>query len=97
VFYAYQVINAQPDPTGAMNVQVSATLYRESKALGTSQPVTVNEKNQPDPKRLLVSSDFRLGTHLQPGDYTLQVSAIDKNAPDKRGSATQSIDFEVID
>jgi hypothetical protein len=61
VFYAYHVINAHPDPTGAMNVEVSATLYRESKALGTSQPVPVNGKNQPDPKRRLVSSDFRLG------------------------------------
>jgi hypothetical protein len=44
-----------------------------------------------------VADDFRLGTALHSGDFTLQVTAVDKNAPVKRDTAIQSIDFEVAE
>ncbi len=97
VFYAYQVLNAQPDREGSVNVEVRAALYREGRVLGTSAPVVVDAKDQPDRKRLVATGDFHLGKQLSPGNYTLQVTAVDKNAPAKRSTAAQAVDFEVIE
>jgi hypothetical protein len=62
-----------------------------------SPPLGIDPKDQADARRLVVSNDFRLGKQLTPGDYTLQVTVVDKNAPEKRATANQSTDFEVVD
>ena len=95
VFYASQVLNASPDASGAFHVEVQAALYRDGRALGSSKPILVDAAHKLDPKRLLLASDFRLGKQLPPGDYSLQLTAVDKNAPDKRNKFVESIDFEV--
>jgi VWFA-related protein len=97
VAYAYQVLNAQLAPDGSMNVAVTAALFRDGKALGSSAPIAINPKGQADAKRLVVSNDFRLGKQLTPGDYSLQVNVIDKNAPEKRAKAGQATDFEIVE
>jgi hypothetical protein len=45
----------------------------------------------------VASGDLRLGTQLKPGDYTLEISAVDKNAPENRSKTSQTVDFEVIE
>jgi VWFA-related protein len=97
VLYAYQVLNAKPAADGSTNVELRATLYHDGKALGTSAPMAIDPKDQTDVKRLVVNNDFRLGKQLTPGDYTLQVTAVDKNAPEKRATASQTADFEIVE
>jgi hypothetical protein len=97
IFYACQVLNAQPGADSSTHVEVQATLFRDQQALGSSKPMVVDGKDQPDGQRLLVADDFRLGSQLHSGDFTLRVTAVNKNSPPKRGTATQSIDFEVTE
>jgi VWFA-related protein len=97
VFYACQVLNAQPGLDGSLHVEVRATLFRDRQALGSSKPTVVDEKGQPDRRRLVVTGNFQLGKQLHPGTYTLQVTSVDRNAPASRGTASQSIDFEVTE
>ncbi len=97
VFYTYQVLNVRHAPDGSRNVEARATLYHDGRALGASTPMAMDPKGQADAKRLVVSNDFRLGKGLTPGDYTLQVTVVDKNAPEKRATASQTTDFEVIE
>jgi len=97
VFFAYQVLNAQPAGDGSIRVEVRAALYRGRQALGTSKPMLADAKGQADPKHLVIADDFRLGKQLPPGDYSVQVTAVDKNAPAARATATQSIDFELTE
>jgi len=59
--------------------------------------MAVDPKDQTDVKRLVVNNDFRLGKQLTPGDYTLQITAVDKNAPEKRAKDSQTADFEVVE
>jgi len=59
--------------------------------------VAIDPKDQADARRLVVNNDFRLGKQLTPGDYTLQVTVVDKNAPEKRATASQTADFEVVE
>jgi VWFA-related protein len=97
VLYACQILNAYPAPDGSTNVEVRATLYYDGKALGTSAPIKIDPRGQADVKRLVFKNDFRPGKQLTPGDYTLQLTVVDKNAPNKRATATQSTDFEIVE
>jgi VWFA-related protein len=97
VAYTYQVMNAQLASDGSPNVEVRAALHHDGKALGSSPAMPVNPKGQTDAKRLIVSNDFRLGKQLTPGDYTLQVTVVDRNAPEKHATAAQTADFEVVE
>jgi len=90
-------LNAKPAADGSTNVELRATLYHDGKNLGTSAPMAIDPKDQTDVKRLVVNNDFRLGKQLTPGDYTLQVAVVDKNAPEKRATASQTADFEVVE
>lgn len=96
VAYSYQVLNAHALAT---SVEVRAELLREGTLLGASAPVAVNTpvdpRGQPDPKRLVVSDQLRLGRQLAPGVYTLRVTATDRRAPGH--SVSQSVDLEVIE
>ena len=97
VEYSCQVLNAKPGREGAFHVEVRASLFREGKILGTSSPIVIDGKSKADPKHLLIRTDFQLGKQLQPGDYVLQLSAEDKNAPARRAKATQLTEFEVLE
>jgi hypothetical protein len=76
---------------------VRAAPCHAGKALGSSAAVPVDSKGQPDRKRLAVTGDFRLGTQLAAGDYTLQLTAFESNASGRVATTTQSVDFEVIE
>jgi len=96
VFYDFQVLNAEPGASQPL-VEVRAALFREGQTLGTSAPLIIDAQPQADKKRLVVSNDLRLGKQLPPGAYTLQVTAVDRNAPQKRSTASQSVDFEIVE
>ncbi len=95
LFYTYQVLNARPDRSGALGVQVHVELWRDGKRLTTSTPVEVDEKGQSDRKRLILGGDFQMAKQASAGEYTLQLIALDKNAPAPQNKATQTIEFEL--
>ncbi len=95
VYYAYQVLNAKPGSESSMHVETQAALFHDGRSLGAAKPAPLDTKDQPDPKRLVATGDFRLGKQLTSGDYTFQVTAVDKNAPPNHATVTQSIDFEI--
>jgi VWFA-related protein len=97
VFYAYQVLNAQVASDGSTKMELRAALYHDGRVLGSSPAEGVDPKGQTDPKRLVVSKDFRLGKQLKQGDYTLQIDAVDRNAPERRAQARQTVDFEIAE
>jgi len=76
---------------------VRTELSQNGKVLGSGAPLPLNTQNQSDPKRPVVTGDFRLGKQLAPGEYTLRLTATDLNAPARRNTATQSVDFEVVE
>jgi hypothetical protein len=97
IAYAYQILNAHPEASNLVGVQVRAALRHEEAELGTSESVTVDAKGQTDPKRIVVSNSFRLGKQLAPGAYTFRVTAVENRGSAKWSTATQSVDFEVIE
>jgi hypothetical protein len=96
VGYTLQILNAATDAEGNGHVEVRAALYSGGRELGTSEPMPVDGKGQADSKRWIAADSFRLGDRLAAGEYTLQVTVMDRAAP-KPIHVVQAVDFEVVD
>jgi hypothetical protein len=46
--------------------------------------------------RIPVKRKLLFDPAMQPGDYVLQLSLVDKNAKEKNRLATQTMDFEIL-
>jgi VWFA-related protein len=96
VDYFFNVYNAEPDKaTGRPHVQTQMRLFRDREQVYASPLTEFNLDKQADMKMLHAATRIRLNA-LQPGEYVLQIVVTDALAPEKRRTATQWIDFEVV-
>jgi VWFA-related protein len=95
VTVGYQILNARPGADGKLSVELTTALIRGSNVLATGSPVIVDETGQRDPRRLLRVRMFQFGEDLEPGIYSLKITAVDRNATGANGTASQSVDFEI--
>jgi VWFA-related protein len=95
--YGYTVFNATPDgASGRPQVQTQMRIYRDGKEVFTGRVLSLDAGQQADMKRLDAGGRFLIGPDLAPGQYVLQVVATDTLAGDKKRTATQWIDFEIV-
>ncbi|CAN5701119.1 hypothetical protein BH18ACI1_BH18ACI1_06840 [soil metagenome] len=92
--YDYIIYNAKTNPT---QMQVQARLFRDGKLLVEGKPSAFDTAGQSDLKRIEAAGVITLGNSLAPGNYVLQVIAIDANAKEKWQIATRWIDFEIVE
>lgn len=93
--YVYQIFNADTDPAQRAGLEVHTRLFRDGQPVYEGKPMSLQTVTQPDAKHLVAAGAMRLGAHLQPGDYVLQVIVSDGESGEKHRVATQSTDFEV--
>jgi VWFA-related protein len=95
--YAFVVYNPMIDSTTQLpNLMMQARLYRDGKNIDPAVEAPIAVKNQADLSRLFITGSVRLGSHLEPGHYYLQIVVTDKAAKDKQPPITQWIEFEVV-
>ena len=95
--YRYAIYNAQPDPaTSRPQVTTQMRLFRDGKPVFTGRVQPLDASQQADMKRLGAGGRLRLGPDLTPGSYVLQVVVEDSKAKEKYRTATQWIDFEIV-
>jgi VWFA-related protein len=95
--YRYAIYNAQLDPaTNHPQLTTQMRLFRDGKEVFTGRALPFEPGRQTDMKRLGAGGRLRLGSELIPGDYFLQVVVTDALAREKNRTATQWIDFEVV-
>ena len=95
--YRYAVYNAQPDPaTNRPLVTTQMRLFRDGQPVFTGRVLPLDASQQEDVKRLGAGGRLRLGPDLTPGSYVLQVVVEDAKAKEKYRTATQWIDFEIV-
>jgi VWFA-related protein len=95
VTVGYQILNARRDASGNVSVDVTTALLHAGNILATGNPAAVDGKDQPDPARLLRVREFQFSEDLEPGVYSLKVTAVDRNAPKGSDPISQSIEFEI--
>ncbi|MET0623196.1 MAG: VWA domain-containing protein [Pyrinomonadaceae bacterium] len=95
--YRYAIYNAQPDPaTNRPQVTTQMRLFRDGQPVFTGRVLPLDASQQEDVKRLGAGGRLRLGPDLTPGSYVLQVVVEDIKAKGKYRTATQWIDFEIV-
>jgi hypothetical protein len=70
-------------------------IFRDREQIYAGELKDFDPGKQTDMKNLLSATRIRVNA-LRPGEYVLQVVVTDLLAPEKRRTATQWIDFEVI-
>src|SRR6266566_2973904 len=95
--YSFATYNPHLDKaTGQPHLRSQVRMFRDSKPIFTGKEVPLNPQGRPDPKRITIGGALRLGTDITPGEYVLQITAIDELADEKHRVARQWIDFEVV-
>ncbi|HKQ99422.1 MAG TPA: VWA domain-containing protein [Pyrinomonadaceae bacterium] len=95
--YGYVIYNAQVDKaTARPQILTQMRLFRDGKPIFAGQVQSLDTSGQPDLNQLSVGGALQLGSDMTPGEYTLQVIVTDSLAKDKYRTATQWIDFEIV-
>ncbi|MEP6923766.1 MAG: VWA domain-containing protein [Pyrinomonadaceae bacterium] len=97
VLFAFAVYNAKLDKaTNQPRLTTQFKIFREGKEIfaGAEKPLEI--KDQTDLSRITTGGKIRVGGVLQPGEYVLQVVIRDTLAKVNRATATQWVDFEVV-
>jgi VWFA-related protein len=99
--YGYVIYNAQLEKaTNKPQLTTQLRLFRDGKVLFTGRVAPFDLTGQTDMKRLIAGGRLQVGTEMVPGDYALQVIVTDEvikeKSRERRRTATQWIDFEVV-
>jgi len=95
--YALMIYNARPDKTTSQpRLTTQVKLFRGETLVFAGKELPYKQESANDLKRLLVGGELQLGTDLVPGEYALQVIINDLTADEKHRTATQWMDFEIV-
>jgi hypothetical protein len=94
--YGFSIFNPRPGSVGGGDLEWQLKLYRDGKLMFDGKPQKVAGE-QTRPNVLEAAGSLMLGTETGPGDYVLQITATDKLAPPKKNSATQFVQFEIVE
>ena len=94
--YGYEIYNRKTNDSGVSNLSIRTRLYYEGKLIheGKDAPVPASGQNS---SILNASGALNLHTGLQVGDYVLQLIVTDKLAKRKRQTATQFVQFKIVE
>ena len=91
--YAFSIYNAKLVGSRP-KLSYQTTIFRDGKLVfeGKSQPVEVT-----DPSAIDFTSTLALGSDMEPGEYVLQIAITDDAAKHANSTATQIVQFEIVD
>ncbi|HEX8147802.1 MAG TPA: VWA domain-containing protein [Pyrinomonadaceae bacterium] len=95
--FLYQIYNAKVDPaTGRPRLSTQVFLLRDGQTVFTGPRAPFDPGPQKDLTRLKAGNRLQLGLNLAPGDYVLQLVVTDELSKGARATATQWLDFEIV-
>ena len=92
--YGLSIYNSKPGSIEGGNVESQIRVFRDGKMIFEGKPQKVPFNG---PKSHELAGSLVLGTEMVPGDYVLQVVVTDKLAKEKYNSASQFVQFEIVD
>ncbi|HEX7330734.1 MAG TPA: VWA domain-containing protein [Pyrinomonadaceae bacterium] len=98
LYFAYMLYNAANESGKLRNLVMDVKLFRDDKNVhsGPQTPIVASDQAA-DPSRVAVNGVLRLAPELEPGNYYLQITITDKDAPAKKvAPVIQWVDFEIV-
>ena len=90
--YGFEVYNAKADG-GMPELETRAQILQNNSVVVEGNLNKVNASSQTDPKHVRVSGAIMLKDTLQPGDYLLKMTVVDRSG---KQTATQILPFEIV-
>jgi hypothetical protein len=90
------VFNAKPGSAESNNLESQIRVFRDGKAIFDGKPNIIQPADKQQ-KSVGVMGSLMLGTEMIPGDYVLQITVTDKMAKAKYNSASQFVQFEILE
>jgi len=95
--YGVYIYNARLDKADNLpKLTTQVQLFRDGKPVFTGKENPLQVKDAADWKRIMAGGALQLGTDLPAGDYVLQITVTDALADQKHRTATQWMDFTVV-
>jgi VWFA-related protein len=96
VRYSYELANLRNDGANHAKVEITNQILREGRVIYVGEPKILDVGLAPQQSSARISGTVKLSAEVQPGTFTLTVTALDTLATGAdRRSATQTIDFEI--
>jgi VWFA-related protein len=95
--YGFVIYNAKPDASRRPNLTSKARLFRDGKLVFEGQSQQVPLEGQTDPKAVNLTASLSLGSQMSVGDYVLEIVITDNLAKEKRKTAVQFVQFEIVE
>ena len=95
--YGYEIYNARLGPDKQPLLKTRVRVFRDGTSIldGIDKPIDLT--GQTDLKHMKAAGAIAIGVKMLPGDYVLQVIVTDDAAKSKYKTATQIVQFEVVD
>jgi VWFA-related protein len=95
--YGTYIYNARLDKADNLpKLTTQVQLFRDGKPVFTGKELPLQVKDAADWKRLTAGGAIQIGTDLPAGDYVLQLTVTDALADQKHRTATQWMDFSIL-
>jgi len=95
--FGYEIYGAKLDGAKNPNLQTRIRIFSNGKLVLDGRPKTPDLTGQTDLKHIKAAGAVAIGEKLPPGDYILQVIATDGLAGSKNRTATQFVQFEIVE
>ena len=98
LFYNFAVYNARVEKaTGKPRLTMRARLFRDGREVYAGKQMPVATGSQPDARHVLTGGRMSLGPKAALGEYVLQVVVTDAPEGERPRTASQWIDFEIVE
>ena len=94
--YGFMIFNAKFDASRRPNLTSQNRIFLDGKLIFEGKPTSLSSVGPEDPKAFNVAASLGLGTEMAAGDYVLQITITDNLAKEKRKTATQFVQFEIV-
>lgn len=95
--YGFEIYNAKLDASQKPQLTMQTRIFRDGNLVFEGKAVPINLQGQSDWQKIYSMGALALGTKMLPGDYVLQIITNDNAKNDKTRSASQWVQFELVD
>ncbi len=95
--YAFTIYNAKTDSGRAANLTSQIRLFLDGKPIFEGTPQPVSGERQTDPAAVAYAASLSIPSNMAQGEYVLQITITDNLAKEKRKTATQFVQFEIVE
>ena len=95
--YGYEVYQAALDKAKKPSINTRVRLFRDGQLVFEGEPRLIDVGGQADVRRIKSGGAISLAEQMELGEYVLQIVVKDEIAKNKYATATQFVQFEVVE